>query len=204
MDELKISEPQAALIAKLGNKPGVRGNQMIDRVISDLTDVKTMFPEMREEFVARYLSENSATLESQFSGSHYTLFNKTHRGSQPDPKGNGPNGGRLQSHHGLQQEWAEENLKGYKYDPELAPTVTLETGKGFPHTKISQLQNARRDARVRAGQGKWSSTLQQELEYIASDLSTAGFPDPVIKEVLQQQYKMLDKLGVPYTPIPGY
>ncbi|WP_207653846.1 hypothetical protein [Tepidibacter mesophilus] len=97
---------------------------------------------------------------------NYVLFNKTHKGSVPIPKGLGPNGGRLQSHHGLQQQWAKENLTKYGYDPSLAPTVTIETGKGLPHTIISTAQNARRNARVAQGKGKWSSTLQEELQYI--------------------------------------
>ncbi|HGH5981620.1 TPA: hypothetical protein ACJI8J_005151 [Kluyvera georgiana] len=79
-------------------------------------------------------------------------FNKTHSGSLPKPKGTGSNGGRLQSHHGLQQEWSKHNLPGY--DPKLAPTVTIETGKGLPHTEISNAQNARRDARVAQGKCK--------------------------------------------------
>ncbi|MEZ6142963.1 MAG: hypothetical protein R3B84_20555 [Zavarzinella sp.] len=83
-----------------------------------------------------------------------------------------PSGGRLQSHHGLQQEWAANNLPGY--DPKLAPTVTIETGKGFPHTTLSNLQNARRDARVAAGLGKWSSTIDDELGFIVSDFRQEG------------------------------
>jgi hypothetical protein len=86
----------------------------------------------------------------------------------------------------------------------MAPTVTLETGKGFPHSKSSQLQNARRDARVAAGKGKWSSTIDEELGYIVSDFRAAGFGDDVIKQVLQQQYDMLNKLGVKYTRPPGF
>ncbi|MBX9624138.1 MAG: hypothetical protein K2X82_10045 [Gemmataceae bacterium] len=132
----------------------------------------------------------------------YVLFNKTHAGSLPNPKGVGPNGGRLQSHHGLQQEWAAQNLPGY--DPKLAPTVTIETGKGFPHTTLSTLQNARRDARVAAGLGKWSSTIDEELSYIVTDFRLAGFGDDVIRKVLEQNYKMLDKLGVQYTRPAGF
>lgn len=59
----------------------------------------------------------------------FVIFNKTHKDSLPKPKGTGPNGGRLQSHHGLQQEWSKANLSQYGYDPKLAPTVTIETGK---------------------------------------------------------------------------
>jgi len=132
---------------------------------------------------------------------NYVLFNKTHAGSAPVPKGTGPNGGRLQSHHGLQQQWAKENLSKYGYDPELAPTVTIETGKGMPHTSISNAQNARRNARVASENGKWSSSLQDELQYTANDFKNAGFSKDTIKGVMDQQYKMLDKLGVPYERI---
>ena len=129
------------------------------------------------------------------------LFNKTHKASLPRPKGTGPNGGRLQSHHGLQHEWAKHNLAQHGYDGGLAPTITLETGRGFPHTALSNLQNARRNARVAAGRGKWSSTLQEELQYIADDFTTAGFSRNTIKQVLEQQYKMLDKLGISYQSV---
>ncbi|MDI7662060.1 RHS repeat-associated core domain-containing protein, partial [Cronobacter universalis] len=128
-------------------------------------------------------------------------FNKTHKDSLPKPKGMGPNGGRLQSHHGLQQEWAINNLSQYGYNPKLAPTVTIETGKGLPHTIISNAQNARRALRVAQGQGKWSSSLQDELNNIVTDFRDAGFKDDVIKSVLDQQYKMLDKLNVPYNKV---
>ena len=132
---------------------------------------------------------------------NYTLFNKTHKGSLPVPKGTGPNGGRLQSHHGLQKEWSMENLKQYGYDPDLAPTITIETGKGFPHTSISNAQNLRRNARVASGNGKWSSTLQDELQYIVDDFTNAGYSRGTIEQVMEQQYKMLDKLGVNYERI---
>lgn len=132
---------------------------------------------------------------------NYVLFNKTHKGSAPVPKGKGPNGGRLQSHHGLQQQWAKENLAKYGYNPDLAPTVTIETGKGMPHTSISTSQNARRNYRVANGKGKWSSSLQDELKYIVEDFTNAGFSKDTINGVLEQQYKMLDKLKVSYERI---
>ncbi|MEC1266909.1 hypothetical protein ACGYLS_20015 [Bacillus subtilis] len=119
----------------------------------------------------------------------------------PKPKGTGPNGGRLQSHHGLQQQWAKENLKQYGYDANKAPTITIETGKEFPHTEISKRQNARRNERVAQGKGKWSSTLQEELNYTVEDLKAAGFSRKTIEDVLEQQYKMFDKLEVSYERI---
>lgn len=132
---------------------------------------------------------------------NFVIFNKTHKDSMPKPKGTGPNGGRLQSHHGLQQQWAKENLEQYGYDANKAPTITIETGKGFPHTEISKRQNARRNERVAQGKGKWSSTLQEELNYTVEDLKAAGFSRKTIEDVLEQQYKMFDKLEVSYERI---
>ncbi|PFJ38572.1 pre-toxin TG domain-containing protein [Bacillus thuringiensis] len=133
--------------------------------------------------------------------SNYVLFNKTHIQSMPKPKGKGPNGGRLQSHHGLQGKWAEANLSQYGYDPKLAPTVMIETGKGLPHTIITNAQNLRRDERVALGNGKWSSSLQAELKNIVSDFEKAGFSKETIRGTLEQQYRMLDKLKVKYERI---
>ncbi|PGZ94952.1 hypothetical protein COE51_21720 [Bacillus pseudomycoides] len=132
---------------------------------------------------------------------NYVLFNKTHINSMPKPKGRGPNGGNLQSHHGLQQQWAKGNLSQYGYDPKLAPTVTIETGKGLPHTIITNAQNLRRDERVALGNGKWNSTLQDELKNMVFDFEQAGFSKETIRETLEQQYKMLDKLKVKYERI---
>ncbi|MDT3429266.1 hypothetical protein J2Z22_004867, partial [Paenibacillus forsythiae] len=132
---------------------------------------------------------------------NFILFNKTHKNAAPKPRGKGPNGGRLESHHGLQGEWAKENLAQYGYDYKEAPTVTLETGKGHPHTDLTNLQNDRRDKRLAEGKGKWSSTLQEELTYIVEDFKALGFTRETIEKILKQQYKMLDKLKVPYRRI---
>ncbi len=132
---------------------------------------------------------------------NYIIFNRTHKDALPVPRGLGYNGGSLQSHHGLQKQWAISNLSSYGYDPDLAPTVTIETGVGLPHTQITNAQNARRNVRNANGNGKWSSTLQEELGYIVSDFQNAGFSRTVIDRVLEQQYSMLDKLNVPYVRI---
>ncbi|WP_294320474.1 PAAR domain-containing protein [uncultured Sphingomonas sp.] len=136
----------------------------------------------------------------------YILFNKTYKGARPQPRGQGPGGGRLQANHGLQGKWAKQNLSKYGYDDRLAPAETIETGatKPFEHTIISNRQNARAAARVAAGKGKWSSTLNEELNYTAQDYKAAGYSDATISKIMNQQYKMLDKLGVPYTLVAGY
>jgi hypothetical protein len=71
--------------------------------------------------------------------------------------------------------------------------------KNRPRTHaITNAQNLRRDTRVAAGNGKWSSSLQEELRNTVDDFKKAGFSNGTIKKVMEQQYKMLDKLGVPY------
>lgn len=82
-----------------------------------------------------------------------------------------------------------------------AHTVILETGKGHPHTDLTNLQNERRDARVADGKGKWSSDLQEELTYIVEDFKALGYTRETIENILEQQYKMLDKLNIPYRRI---
>ncbi|WP_245638948.1 hypothetical protein [Priestia koreensis] len=132
---------------------------------------------------------------------NYVNFNKTHKDSLPKPKGDGPNGGKLQSHHGLQQELAKNNLSQYGYDSKLAPTITIETGKGLPHTAITNAETARRNERMASGVGKWSTTLQEELQFMVDDLTKAGFLRNTTSQVLEKQYKMLDKLGVKFERI---
>jgi phage portal protein BeeE len=134
----------------------------------------------------------------------YTRFNPTHKGSQPKPKGRGPNGGKLESHHGIQHEWAVHNLARYGYKGELAPTVTLETGKGLTHTIISNAQRKRRDERVAKGAGKWSTSIDEELRFLVQDFREAKLSDDVIRKTLHQNYRMLDKLGVKYRRPAGF
>ncbi|MGP3781156.1 hypothetical protein ACTWKC_12100 [Bacillus sp. 4A_MP3] len=59
----------------------------------------------------------------------------------------------------------------------------------------------RRNERVAQGKGKWESTLQEELNHTVEDLKAAGFSHKTIENVLEQQYKMLEKLGVKFERI---
>jgi hypothetical protein len=77
-------------------------------------------------------------------------------------------------------------------------------GNVTPHTTISELQKKRAREREANGQGKSSSTIDQELGYIVDDFRAAGYSDAVTGKVLEQQYRMLDKLGVNYSRAPGF
>ncbi len=81
--------------------------------------------------------------------------------------------------------------------------MNIETGVGQPHSVIGGLQRMRYNDRIRRGLEPWSSTIDEELSYIVSDFRAAGFNDNVIRQVLRQQYRMLDKLGVPYSGAVG-
>lgn len=130
----------------------------------------------------------------------FAIFNKSHKTAMPKPRGFGPHGGRLESHHGLQAAWAKANIPGY--NPRLAPTVTLERGEGLAHTIITDLQEARRQTRIAAKLPQYGTTLQEELQFLVSDWRSAGLSRRQIVEGLEQQYSMLDELGVSYTRIP--
>lgn len=104
-----------------------------------------------------------------------------------------------QKHHILQNEWAKNRLEelGYVgYDPDKAPVLMLETGKGFPHSEISALQTARKSERLAQGKGKWSSSLEEELENSRSDLKTIGMTEEQIESQISSVLRMLDKLRV--------
>ncbi len=55
-----------------------------------------------------------------------------------------------------------------------------------------------------AGLEKWSTSIDEELGFIVSDFRTAGYSDSVIKQMLEQNYKMLDKLGAKYARPTGF
>ncbi|MCU5578683.1 hypothetical protein ACE2AI_26405 [Bacillus wiedmannii] len=57
----------------------------------------------------------------------------------------------------------------------------------------------RRDERVALGNGKWGSSLQEELKNIVSDFEKVA--KETIRGTLEQQYRILDKLKVKYERI---
>ena len=100
----------------------------------------------------------------------------------------------LQSHHGLQQKWASSNLSAYGYNPDLAPTITLETNangvKNLSHTVITNQQNA-----YNRQNGSTSGTLQERLILGAQQQLNAGISKDVVMQDLANNYKMIDKLN---------
>ncbi len=57
------------------------------------------------------------------------------------------------------------------------------------HAIITARQNARRDARIAAGEGKWSTSLKQELKYAKADLIAAGVPKKYVTKAIKEAKK---------------
>jgi uncharacterized protein RhaS with RHS repeats len=74
-------------------------------------------------------------------------------GDQPSPRPNS-----TQSHHQVQDAWAQANVPGYNRNE--APSILLGRQD---HSAITSAQNARRDVRLANGQGKWSSSIRDEF-----------------------------------------
>ncbi len=106
-------------------------------------------------------------------------YNITSHGNQPSPRS------PYQSHHIVQNEWAK--AQGFNnYSSKEAPSILLDATPGSnQHAIITTRQNARRDARIAAGKGKWSTTLKQELKYARADLKAAGVPKSDIKKAIK-------------------
>lgn len=106
-----------------------------------------------------------------------TEWNITRHGSQPSPRS------PYQSHHLIQDQWAKsQNIVGY--DSRDAPSILLDSTKGDSnkHAIITNRQNARRDARIAEGKGKWSTTFKEEFDNMVDDLRAAGVSDSKIEE----------------------
>lgn len=127
--------------------------------------------------------------------------NKTHSGAMKNNEYDiRIDGGVFQSHHLLQGQWASVNLKDYGYSYGLAPTISLgtnsytnaygETVKG-PHNTANTAQGWRRDYRG----GGYSTTLNSELVFGATDLLNAGLSEKLVMSELERNYKMLDLLN---------
>ncbi|MFC4928995.1 hypothetical protein [Delftia deserti] len=95
------------------------------------------------------------------------------------------------SHRVVQDEWAKS--QGYaKYNSGDAPSILLNRSPN--HAAITTQQNASRDARVAAGNGKWSSTIREEFEYSSKDLKAAGVSEKCRKRALKKSYQYFDEI----------
>jgi len=127
--------------------------------------------------------------------------NRTHSGALKSNKSSNYYEGRyFQSHHLLQGEWANTNLKDYGYSYGKAPTLSLGTNSYTDvygntvlpsHDYANFGQGQRRDARG----GDYSSTLNSELVFGATDLINGGISESLVMSELERNYKMIDHLN---------
>lgn len=137
------------------------------------------------EYKYIFRSSNSVSTPS----SKALEYNITDHDSQPSPRK------PYNSHHIIQDKWAISNLESKGYSSGLAPTILLDStpGAGNQHNKITQRQRVRRDARMAQGKGKWSTTLQQEIENAKSDLIFINVPNDKISEAMSKVYSHFSK-----------
>jgi RHS repeat-associated protein len=99
---------------------------------------------------------------------------------QPSPRPTGQ-----QSHHTIQDAWAQANIPGYSRG--AAPAILLQQSPN--HATVTALQNARRDARIAAGEPKWGSTLKDEFNNSYRDLGAAGVSEKCKRKAIKNAYK---------------
>ena len=95
--------------------------------------------------------------------------------------------GRVQSHHIIQDKWAEKNVLGYSRNN--APAILLETGTGKPHTSITNSQ------RVRRAEVGYNTSIQYEFNSSYRDLINAGVDRKTAQKAIKDAYKYFDGLG---------
>ena len=99
----------------------------------------------------------------------------------------------VQSHHPVQDAWAQRNVPGYRRDD--APAVLLESASGKPHASISAAQRARRRTMKAQGTDPWSTNIRDEFSTGYREMIDAGVPKDVARRAIGRSYKYFDSLG---------
>ena len=99
---------------------------------------------------------------------------------------NNSNDNYIQSHHPIQDEWAKQNITGYKRNH--APSVLLPTRSGMAHSQINTMQSIRRR------NNGYSNTLREEFNIGYREMINAGVNPKVAKKAYKDAYKYFDGL----------
>ncbi|WP_158228928.1 FG-GAP-like repeat-containing protein [Chitinimonas sp. BJB300] len=99
----------------------------------------------------------------------------------------------VQSHHPIQDKWAQENIVGY--DRNAAPAILLESSSGSPHAKISAAQRSLRREMKTNEMNPWGNTINQEFNIGYKQMIDAGVPANQAKKAIKDSYKYFDSLG---------
>ena len=113
--------------------------------------------------------------------------------NRADGFGNNKSDNYVQSHHPVQDKWAENNIDGYKRND--APAILLESASGQEHAKISAAQRARRRDMKKQGKDPWSTSVEEEFNIGYQEMIDAGVPEDKAKKAIKDSYKYFDDLG---------
>lgn len=98
--------------------------------------------------------------------------------------------GYVQSHHGIQQEWAkQQTFPNGTYSSKTAPAVLLPSTSGSSHAQISAAQRAFRR------QHGFDTSIRTEFDEAARQMRAAGVPEDLVRKTIRQNYKYFDCLG---------
>ncbi|EPZ5287532.1 RHS repeat-associated core domain-containing protein [Cronobacter dublinensis] len=113
--------------------------------------------------------------------------NLSPNGHRAPGHGNNRADGFIQSHHPIQDAWAQKWIEGYKRND--APAVLLQSSSGAPHAAISAAQRSRR-----AKPGGWNTTLRDEFNKGFEEMIKAGVPVGQAKKAFKDAYSYFDTL----------
>ena len=95
--------------------------------------------------------------------------------------------GFIQSHHPIQDKWAQLNVPGYNRNE--APAILLKSSVSSPHALISSAQRQRRSIEG------YSTGIKYEFNQGYREMINAGVPQKDARNVIGRAYKYFDILG---------
>jgi RHS repeat-associated protein len=101
--------------------------------------------------------------------------------------GNNADDNFIQSHHPIQDEWAQRNISGYRRN--RAPGILLPSSSGMSHAQISALQRTRR-----AQPNGWNTSLRHEFNEGYREMINSGVSPKNAKKAYKKAYKYFDGL----------
>ena len=99
----------------------------------------------------------------------------------------------VQSHHPIQDKWAQMNVEGYSRNS--APAILLESASGRPHALISAKQRARRRDMKQNGVNPYSTTINKEFYIGYNEMISSGVKLKSAKKAIKDSYKYFSSLG---------
>ena len=107
--------------------------------------------------------------------------------NRADGHGNNASDNFIQSHHPIQDEWAQRNISGYRRN--RAPGILLPSSSGMSHAQISALQRTRR-----AQPNGWNTSLRHEFNEGYREMINSGVSPKNAKKAYKKAYKYFDGL----------